>query len=1110
MMPFNLHFWVIYVLCSVCLLALVQLPVVCQDSSHTSSFAPHPGESPGNGDFIEFDYDPDVVIDNYSLLVRYLCSRPCAVLVDVVASSELRTGVVIYKRRWRNEKLLNTRRSRTVLLKFPSIIAYREDFFIRHSIDIHGVMLRAWIVHIQGYNESSGIAQSYHQAVAKAFQVLNAILPIQRPLKNHRKCLRWDVEQTWQFTKNKIPQCPRESDTVDMLRFPHASTGERFGVIRKFDCFINKNFESTRIQRVCDPRFTFSVWIYLLNWCTSRICAIVHHVDNNNLFKTPLLLLTDKGEIVIQVHLESGQDSAFKSFTGLSLRTWYRLDMSLDGRKVMLSVISWKTMKETVENKHSYVFGENILYNDTSGYFVIGGGRYFQSIQGFFGPVKYYRLKAKLENSVVNPLFPPSILQELDHKYQNCESIKEIIPVFLKIYESNRFVTDKSTCESYISYLNNKFGRRPVCDQPWSWEMQIKHLTLFSLLQTMELDLFFGSSDMDVTLQFGRQVFEMVSESLSSHGGLGFVRSMIPYLQISSCCGYHRASYFLAVIHEAGLGVPVDSLQGYVYSLIGAQGDERLSLLHLGYVHMQGIDGYPRDYDLSYSYYVNLAKQTCVDRWKVEETERTLARMLFWGQQGVSKNIEAAAKWYAQSALQMKDAQAMYDFSIVLFKGHGVKKNISLALQMMKQAASKGLVKAINGLGWYYSTYKADMKTAVKYFEKAAQNGSRDAIYNLGILHLNGQYPGKPTKNESAAFQHFYKASLLGHVDAIVETSQYYCTGNLDNFTRNPETAVLMLKNVCGQNGYLGYVIRRALNAYLKGTWEEALLNYLLAAEAGIEVAQTNVAHMCEENPDLGRHHFSTYDCEWRYYNHSTFNYLGSSYGFLKMGDYYYYGHNNQSQDIEMSILMYANAALTDSSQGIFNLAAIIEEGHEIPEIIFNKLGINKADQLERTAVLENLYRRCKGQAAEELLSPCSLALFSVQVKVAWKKIMNHPVQASLAYITGTIIVTAFLTSLVHCISNKRTTSDTIQEQGDITRNVQENENTDEELHVSSTDTPAENHRNSGLDLIRCRINQLTEAVPNLLYSQHVGEWTFTVLGVCICLMHIIFMMHFL
>lgn len=48
-------------------------------------------------------------------------------------------------------------------------------------------------------------------------------------------------------------------------------------------------------------------------------------------------------------------------------------------------------------------FQDPILYNDTSGYFVIGGSVYMPGIHGYFGPVKYYRLGS--ETVSIRPSF---------------------------------------------------------------------------------------------------------------------------------------------------------------------------------------------------------------------------------------------------------------------------------------------------------------------------------------------------------------------------------------------------------------------------------------------------------------------------------------------------------------------------------------------------------------------------------------------------------------------------------------------------------------------------------------------------------------------------------
>lgn len=58
----------------------------------------------------------------------------------------------------------------------------------------------------------------------------------------------------------------------------------------------------------------------------------------------------------------------------------------------------------------------------------------------------------------------------------------------------------------------------------------------------------------------------------------------------------------------------VSTFQAWLLALLAAQKDDRLALLHLGYMHHQGRHGLPKDPDLAYAYYSNIAKQTTLDR----------------------------------------------------------------------------------------------------------------------------------------------------------------------------------------------------------------------------------------------------------------------------------------------------------------------------------------------------------------------------------------------------------------------------------------------------------------------------------------------------------------
>lgn len=48
--------------------------------------------------------------------------------------------------------------------------------------------------------------------------------------------------------------------------------------------------------------------------------------------------------------------------------------------------------------------------------------------------------------------------------------------------------------------------------------------------------------------------------------------------------------------------------------------------------------------------------------------QQAIARMLFWGQQGVSPNIQKAVRHYERGAVQLGDPVSMYDYGIVLLQ----------------------------------------------------------------------------------------------------------------------------------------------------------------------------------------------------------------------------------------------------------------------------------------------------------------------------------------------------------------------------------------------------------------------------------------------------------
>ncbi|KTF87660.1 hypothetical protein cypCar_00037654 [Cyprinus carpio] len=831
-------------------------------------------------------------------------------------------------------------------------------------------------------------------------------------------------------------------DIVDILNFPFASTGETFGIIHKFSSFRNRDLERRRTLALKQPRsdllsrsfiqisqcysititmlfekkgvgpsclklplsalcsVTLSVWLYLLSWCSQSVCGIIRHVNEHRNYESPLIMLSDTGDIVLQAKL---------------------------------TITEILPAGKTLESPHffDFSFDQPVQFNDTSGYFVIGGCIYMQGIHGYIGPIKYYRLGSE---NVTNPLSPVRTLKELDRLHRHCEEMRQVT-------------------EDYLQALR----------------------------QSRDISRGLGNSNRHL-LRVSRVVYQdavkTIAKAEESDSGLDLLSTVIQQLQVSSCWGHQHSSLLLATLHLSGLGVPVDLEQGHVYSLIGGVSDDRLALMHLGYKHMQGLDGFPKDQNTAYGYYSNIGTQTSIDCNKVQdssqtltehvhlnnddelhtqtgelgdivqylkhqadrgdvEAQKTLAGMLLWGSNGVEKDIPAAVMWYTRSALQMVDPSAMYDYAILLLKGTGVKKNRTLGLELLEKAANMGSVEALNGLGWYYSNIVKEERKAYRYFELAAQNGSRDGLFNVG----------------TAAFHYFLHAAQLGHVDGAVQSALFLSTGSIQGVPRDQDKAVL----------------------------HEALVKYAMLAETGLGVAQHNAAHLCEV---LG--HSSA--CQWRYHNYSTYNHIPQEVGLLRMGDYY-----SELADVAKAIDMYSTAAVHGSAQGLFNLAMLIEDGYDVPDIILHQMGLSAAHSVRRSAVVAHLLSRCR-QFEDGDVTPCSLVLWRMELMRAWRDFTHSSVQRILAggvFASLTVFVFAVLfRTLMACYSALYlSTSLSSERHGELGG---------QEIGDGPVETRRENQQQSYQPTVS----------HNPLSMQETSDLVVTVTGVCVCLIFMMFISH--
>lgn len=184
--------------------------IQCHSTTHTSM--PSLPRSP-YGDFLHFDSAPDAIVVNSSVQMSYSCSVACRVGIEVVLSTPKTVGIVTFRRSWAHVKQLRTTTTRTIQLTFPAAVLYKRDFFFRRTVEPRDVMLRAWLVYINGEESNSyytGVGQ-YERSVVRLFKTLGTLAPPERPVRPPSGCLAWGAELMWNRTKDRLEKCSAES-----------------------------------------------------------------------------------------------------------------------------------------------------------------------------------------------------------------------------------------------------------------------------------------------------------------------------------------------------------------------------------------------------------------------------------------------------------------------------------------------------------------------------------------------------------------------------------------------------------------------------------------------------------------------------------------------------------------------------------------------------------------------------------------------------------------------------------------------------------------------------------------------------------------------------------
>ncbi|KAF5899369.1 protein sel-1 3-like, partial [Clarias magur] len=662
-------------------------------------------------------------------------------------------------------------------------------------------------------------------------------------------------------------------------------------------------------------------------------------------------------------------------------------------------------------------FSSTVKMDDTEGYFVVGGGKFVRGIEGFYGPVTYYRTKTPTFN--LSELQPPQAVRlvNISGWLQSCQQFQtELEHKILEYSSENDVKTLRESCVDVYTELAMKTrpaSSRTRCSSDEALQSPQRR-PVARLVETI-----FNKYGSVSPAAVARALYAAVLRTTETEDRVKTLGRLMPSLLQAGCLGDSRALHLASVLYSSGLGVKKQPYKAWLLSLMGAQKDWRLALLRLGHLHHVGDQGVEADPDLSYAYYSNIAKQTSSDRAKpspqqtfvesirlhdeetlkaqtnenddifrwlklqarngVADAERAVARMLFWGQQGVSPDIPTAVRHYERGATRLQDPVSMYDYAIVLLMGQGVPQDVPKAVSFLEKAAEQGFAPAITALGWYHEQFEQNYERAAELWEQADQLENPDAAMNLGVLHLQGLYPGQQP-DKVKAYKYFLKSAQRGHINGGIELADIWSRGIPGYVERHPSGAVLWVKWASEHNGYLGAALRKGLNAYLKGNWLMALIHYLICAESGFEAAQFNVAFLCEHGPHGSLHPAFLKQCMLRYYNLSIQNQDPAPYALVKMGDLFYEEHTQGKRDLSDVAEMYKKAALENDPQAWYSLGLLVQEGHRLPATVLSELELLKHYFSDRYTLLTSLYQRCRDTDSDEAYLPCTLALLTTHL----------------------------------------------------------------------------------------------------------------------------------
>lgn len=229
--------------------------------------------------------------------------------------------------------------------------------------------------------------------------------------------------------------------------------------------------------------------------------------------------------------------------------------------------------------------------------------------------------------------------------------------------------------------------------------------------------------------------------------------------------GNHFARHNLALMLKDGDGISADIPQAI--QLLEKNDGFPSSMTTLGLMYVDGI-GIKKDSQAGFDLLKGAAEFGEV------KAQEALASIYSEGREGILPNIAEASKWYSKAFswylknAQLGDSDAQLSLCQMYRTGKGTAQDISQAFYWCRKASEKGLLQAqivVGGLLYFHGQELGVLPSdAIKWWNKAADQGDADAFFLLGMAYHSGKVT---TKNIEAARYWYTRAAEKGQATAI-------------------------------------------------------------------------------------------------------------------------------------------------------------------------------------------------------------------------------------------------------------------------------------------------------------------------------------------------------